>query len=183
MKAGRDFFVLRFWRIALSMAAVTALGASAASAQSSRNQDAVTDLKSDAPIKRAVGVEGRLKSAFWTTGSERDLFDMRLMKETRRLARAPDAMKNTRVWIARADVSELPGEEILMQIRSPLTCGSLGCELLVISEATGDPRVLLRTIGDTIDAPAMDELVVNKGSSRQRSWKYSREQFQPFDDR
>ena len=174
---------LNFRLIVLNIFAVAAVGASAASAQSSRDETTATVFKSEVPVNRSVGVEGRLKSAFWTTGSEKDLLDMRLMKETGRLKRAPEAMKNTRIWIARADVSELAGEEILMQIRSPLTCGSLGCELLVISEATGNPIVLLHTIGDTIDAPAMDELVINKGSTRQRAWKYSRARFQPIEKR
>ncbi len=129
-------------------------------------------------VNRAVGARGKLRDVYWTDGTEKDLRDMRLSSTTRRLARAPAARKHTKVWIARADVCGSADEEILMQIRSPLTCGSLGCEMVVLSEASGEPKVLLRTIGATIDVDATDEIVVDRDSNRRRNWKYRSGRFQ-----
>ena len=123
---------------------------------------------------RAVGVSGRLRQVYWTTApdSEKYLSDMKLDRESARMARAPATRRHTKVWMARADVCGLPGDEILMQIRSPLTCGTLGCEMIVLSDAGGSPRVIMRTVGDTIDSPVLDGIVINRGSRNQRAWRY-----------
>lgn len=183
MKAGIKIANLRFAFSALAAFALTGAGVSTAGAQTSRSQNDAARAPIQIPLDRAVGVEGRLAQTLWETGSEKDLYDMRLVSEMRRLARVPGALKNTKVWTTRADVSALAGEEILIQIRSPLTCGSLGCEMIVLSEASGSPQVLLRTIGDTIDAPRMDELVVNRGSNRERAWRLRSNRFQQMNKR
>ncbi|WDI32188.1 hypothetical protein PUV54_03150 [Hyphococcus flavus] len=183
MKAVSKVTKLRFAFSALAVFALAGAGASAANAQSNRSQNDAARAELQIPLDRPVGVEGRLAQTLWGTGSEKDLYDMRLINEVRRLARVPGAMRNTKVWTTRADVSALAGEEILIQIRSPLTCGSLGCEMIVLSEASGSPLVLLRTIGDTIDAPRMDELVVNRGSNRERAWRLRSNRFQQMDKR
>ena len=178
MNALSEFAKLRFLLLALSVCALTAISTSASSAQKSRDKNEAAALQDQAFMNRAVGAKGRLKRVYWTTGSESDLYEMRLEKQARRLANVTGAMRNTRIWIARADVCGLAGDETLVQIRSPLTCGSLGCELVVLSETTGSPRVLLRTIGNSIDAPAMDELVINQDSNRERAWRYGGGRFQ-----
>jgi len=144
------------------------------STQSTSEISAYDQSKYATAPNRAVGVEGRLRQVYWTTApdSEKYLADMQMDRESARISRAPGAMRHTKVWMARADVCGLPGDEILMQIRSPLTCGTLGCEMIVLSDAGGSPRVIMRTVGDTIDSPVIDGIVINRGSKNQRAWRY-----------
>ena len=159
--------------IAAGAASMMAAFIAPALAQTAADQTAARS-KYATSTNRAVGVEGRLKDVYWSTApsSEGYLAEMKMAREAGRLLKAPGAMKRTKVWMARADVCNLPGDEILMQIRGPLTCGSLGCEMAVLSDADGAPRVLLRTVGDTIDAPVIDGLVINRGAKNQRAWRY-----------
>ncbi|MCA8889553.1 MAG: hypothetical protein KDA46_12025 [Parvularculaceae bacterium] len=154
--------------------AVLALAAAApAAAQTADDRQSVQLSSSLIMTNRAVGVEGRMKQVRWASAPQRELVDKRLTKTMRRLAAAPDAMGQTRVWTARADICDLPGEEILMQIRSPLTCGTLGCEMVVLSDAGGAPQVVLETVGDTIDTRSPGEIIVNRGDRHERSFRYS----------
>ena len=148
-----------------------------ASFQTRDDPNAVTASASLVPTNRSVGISGKMKAVKWATSPEKSLYDMRLEKTALRLARTPGAMRATKIWTARADVCDLPGDEILMQIRSPLTCGSLGCELLVLSDAGGAPRVVLQAIGDTIDSPARDKIVINQGVRRERTFDYVGDSF------
>lgn len=177
MRSIYEIFEKRFLVLALVFFSMTPWINNSALGQTSDLQAETALSQVETTSSRAVGVAGALKRVPWSAGSGADLYNMRLVKMARRLEQTPGAMKNTKIWIARADICALAGDEILMQIRSPLTCGSLGCELVVLSEANGGPQVLMRTIGDTIDAPAMNEIVINQGSNRQRSWKYDRGRF------
>lgn len=172
MCSANELHKKRFLLSALGVFALATFGFNSAGAQTADRQNATVLSQIEIPAARAVGVKGRLSRVLWSTGSGKDLYAMRLLKTASRLERAPGAMKNTKIWMARADICSPPGDEILMQIRGPLTCGSLGCEMVILSEASGAPRVLLHTIGDTIDSPATDEVTINQGSSRQRDWKY-----------
>lgn len=162
----------RFLVLALALVSLTPLNINSALAQTTDVQSDTAQTQVEVSSNRAVGVTGYLRRVPWTNATGADLYNMRMVKMARRLEQTPGAMKNTKIWIARADICSLAGDEILMQIRSPLTCGSLGCEMVILSEASGGPQVLMRTIGDTIDAPGMNQVVVNQGTDRQRSWNY-----------
>ncbi len=173
MRSARSSSKIASSRVAACAAAAMTAFIAPASAQTTNSQS-VAPSKYATSTNRAVGVEGRLKEVYWSTApsSEEYLAEMSMAREASRLLKAPGAMRRTKVWMARADVCNLPGDEILMQIRGPLTCGSLGCEMVVLSDADGAPRVLLRTVGDTIDAPVIDGLVINRGAKNQRAWRY-----------
>lgn len=178
MRSVNNFYKVRLLSSALGVLALASLCGGPVHAQDTRGRANAVISQNEISVNRAVGVSGSLRRVAWSTGSEKDLYNLRLLEVASRLARTPGVMRNTKIWTARADVCGLAGDEILIQIRSPLTCGSLGCEIMVLSEAGGRPEVLLRTIGDTIDAPAMNELTINQGSNRQRSWKYGQDRFQ-----
>lgn len=169
--------------LALGCSLFTIAEFSGAAAQTNDARSAVAAVKSLEARPQPVGRKGAMSEVFWSTAPSENLYEMRLLKTAREIESIPGAMRNTKVWMARADICSTPGDEILMQIRSPLTCGTLGCEMVVLSDAVGPPRVLMRTIGDSIDAPAMDQLTINSGSTRQRSWKYDRGQFQQLQRR
>ncbi|MCB2114425.1 MAG: hypothetical protein R3C42_05845 [Parvularculaceae bacterium] len=161
--------------IASCLAICAVSPAAPAFAQTQDEAQAVSASRYARAPNRAVGVEGRMKEVYWAAepDSARLFAKMQMFAEAGRIARAPGALRHTKVWTARADVCSTPGEEILMQIRSPLTCGSLGCEMLVLSDAGGGaPRVIMRTVGDSIDSPVIDGLIINRGSKNQRAWRY-----------
>lgn len=153
-----------------------AAGFAPAHAQTGAQEDPAS-FTADGSAVRPVGSEGRLRRMNWVRASERDLYALRLDQTARQLSSAPGAMERSDIWMARADVCATAGDEVLMQIRSPLTCGTLGCVMMVITESGGAPRVLLRTVGDTLDSPVTDEIIVNRGSSQQRIWRYARGRF------
>lgn len=173
MRSAYSFSKILALSLAAGAAATMIALVAPASAQTASGQYSETSRYATS-TNRAVGVEGRLKQIYWSRApsSEGYLTEMSMAREASRISKTPGAMQRTRVWMARADVCNLPGDEILMQIRGPLTCGSLGCEMVVLSDAEGAPRVLLRTIGDTIDAPVIDGLVINRGAKNQRVWRY-----------
>ena len=39
----------------------------------------------------------------------------------------------TKVWVATADVASAPGVETFYHLKGPLTCGRIGCDLIVVS--------------------------------------------------
>jgi hypothetical protein len=143
-----------------------------AAAQTREDDNKATLSAAQVQSSRAVGTRGRLSNIYWTEMSEQTLFDMKISSSTRRLPIEPGVRSRAKIWTARADVCDLPGDEILVQIRSPLTCGSLGCEMMVASDAGGAPRVLMRTIGNSIDAPSSDAITINAGAKTERSWRY-----------
>lgn len=169
---------MRALSLALCCVAFAYGGVGAASAQTSELQ---TSIQPRVDRTQPVGRKGRLRNVYWSVASDEQLYQMQLLKTARELATTPGAMQRTRVWMARADICGAEGEEILMQIRSPLTCGTLGCEMVVLTEAGGGgPRVLMRTIGNSIDAADLDELTINEGTKLERRWSYARGRFQPM---
>lgn len=159
-------------------AGLFSLAVATASAQVPTTDKDATQSREQIVSARTVGVKGALRSVVWSDASLQDLTQLRLEKTAATLSRTPGAMRHTKVWVARADVCSEAGEETLVQIRSPLTCGSLGCQMMILSEAGVAPRVLMQTVGDTIDAPALDEIVINSGDARQRVWRYDRGLYQ-----
>ncbi len=149
-----------------------------ASAQTAAAEKDATQSREQIVSARTVGVKGALRSVVWSDASLQDLAKLRLENAAATLSRTPGALRHTKVLVARADVCSEAGEETLVQIRSPLTCGSLGCQMMILSETGAAPRVLMQTIGDTIDAPALDEIVINSGDVRQRVWRYDRGLYQ-----
>lgn len=148
-----------------------------ASAQVAASEPAATS-QGEAVAARAVGVKGAMRRVSWSDATLQDLQRLRLEKTATTLSRTPGALRHTKIWIARADVCSDAGDEVLVQIRSPLTCGTIGCEMVVLNAAGVAPRVILQTVGDTIDSPAPDALIINDGTKYQRSWRYEGVRFQ-----
>lgn len=167
--AGVSFIALAAAPLAPALAQMANDPATGASAVAASPNSTSTDTMR---TSRAVGVRGKLKDIYWVETPEPAFAAMTDGSEEMRSAAPAQLKVRRKVWTARADVCGLPGEEILVQIRSPLTCGSLGCQMMVMSDAGGTRRVLMQTIGDTIDAPAIDQLTINAGSKSQRSWRY-----------
>lgn len=156
-----------------SLALIAApLAPAPAAAQTNREPGAPALSANLIQTNRAVGVRGNLKNTYWVETSDKALDDILGESGRARMASAPAIKTRRTVWMARADIASAPGDEILVQIRSPLTCGTLGCQMMVVSEAGGEKRVLMETVGDTIDAPSTDDVTINAGSKSQRSWRY-----------
>ena len=169
-------FELRHFLAAAGVIALLIIGTGPAGAQTFDSQESVQSEQ----IKRSgrpVGIRS-FSNIYWQKQSQRELYDMRLFNMARRLERTPGVMENNNVWMARADVCDEPGDEILLQVRSPLTCGTLGCQIMVISEASGAPRVILSTIGNSIDGQGRNALSMNEGTSSERQWSYRGGRFQ-----
>jgi len=118
---------------------------------------------------------GGAVSLEFSRGGVQDLQDARLTALAEKLASVPGVPEQTKVWIATADVASAPGVETIYHVKGPLTCGSHGCELVVVSEAQ---NILLETAGDSIEAPEMDTLVVNPGSGSETIWTFNGDTFE-----
>jgi len=178
MRSARSFRNLRACFAAAGIFSLAVSAVAPAFAQASTRDAAAAPSQSEPVAARAVGAKSALRRVSWSDATIEDLTRLRLGKTALSLSRAPGALPHTKVWIARADVCSETGEETLVQVRSPLTCGTLGCQMMIVTEAGGAPRVLMQTVGDTIDAPAMDEIVINGGAPRERVWRYDRGLYQ-----
>lgn len=105
----------------------------------------------------------------FSLGSIDDLRKFQLSSLIDKIESVEGVAEETKVWVAAADVASAPGEETFYHVKGPLTCGRIGCELIVIG-ASGS--VLLETIGEDVSAPAMDTLVVNQGSGTAVVWVF-----------
>jgi len=110
----------------------------------------------------------------FSIGSIDDLRRAQLSPVIDKIESVEGVAEETKVWVAEADVASAPGAETFYHVKGPLTCGRIGCELIVIS-ASGS--VLLETIGEDVSAPAIDTLVVNQGSGTAVVWVFDGAEF------
>ncbi len=113
----------------------------------------------------------------FSRGSAKDLYAARMDQTMARIERSTGAEDQTKVWIAHADVASLPGLETIVHVKNPVSCGSLGCELVIMGEIDGKKTVLLRTICETITSLAQDKLVMNQGSKYEMTWVFDGAKF------
>ncbi len=81
----------------------------------------------------------------------------------------------TKVWVATADVASAPGVETFYHLKGPLTCGRIGCDLIVVSASKA---VLLETIAEGVSSPQIDTLIVNQGTDTAVTWVFNGSKFE-----
>ena len=116
----------------------------------------------------------RAVSIDFSRGGVDDLRNLQLTDLLSKIESVPGVSDETKVWIASADVASAPGSETLYHIKGPLTCGSVGCDLIV---AGGSDQILLETVGESVDAPEMDTLIINQGASSETVWEFNGDRF------
>lgn len=124
-----------------------------------------------------ASLEQSVQSIDFTIGSMEDLRDAQLSNLIEKIESVPGVAEKTKVWIAIADVASAPGQEEFFHIKGPLTCGRIGCDLVVMGEHNGVQKVFLETIGESVEAPAFDELVINKGTNQEVIWEFNGEEY------
>jgi len=139
------------------------------SSSGATDDEATSNESNDEPADAASGGA----DIVFTRGSLSDLVDAQLAGVIKKLESVPGVSDTTKVWIADADVASAPGVERIFHIKGPLTCGSAGCDLIV----TGGGHTLLETIGEGIDCPEIDTLVINQGTALEAAWVFNGETF------
>ncbi|WDI32187.1 hypothetical protein PUV54_03145 [Hyphococcus flavus] len=149
--------------------AVRDTGVSVAQAEPSESADSAQQEPAainNNSTRRAVSID-------FSRGGVDDLRDLQLTELLSKLESVPGVSDDTKVWIASADVASTPGSETLYHIKGPLTCGSAGCDLIV----AGGSQILLETVGESVDAPAIDTLIINQGTSSETVWEFNGDRF------
>jgi hypothetical protein len=127
---------------------------------------------SDASISMAQGAPATTLS--FALGSMDDLRAAGLATLAERVGRVEGVADETKVWVARGDVARAPGVETIYHVKGPLTCGRIGCDIAVVSAAGG---LLLETVGETVDVPEPDTLVINEGTPSEVVWVFDGARF------
>ena len=110
-------------------------------------------------------------------GAFENLEDVPLSKLVEKIESVTGVAEETKVWVATANVASTPGSETLFHVKGPLTCGSVGCELIVVGDWGGTQKILLETVGERVDAPEIDTLIVNQDTVSEVVWKFNGEKF------
>ncbi|GEM_PF-5286392 len=106
------------------------------------------------------------------------LYQLGLRELGARIEKAPEeALKKTTIFVASADVASLPGPEAVAFVKGPVTCGRVGCKLVIVGLIDGKKTTLLETLGETIDAPSIDKIIVNRGTEFEVVWEFDGEAF------
>lgn len=191
--------IMRISKAALMAAIVAATGACALGAAAAQDAPPSDDRDSPANVTAfelpraaqdvssvrasvAAGTQDRDSIAkngiVFRSGSSKTLAALGLRQLSAELAEAPKGVaEKTKVFVASADVASLPGPEAVAFVKGPVNCGSLGCTLVIVGLKGGTKVTLLDTLGVTIDSPAMDKIIVNKGTDYEVVWTFNGEQF------
>jgi len=143
-------------------------------AQESHRADATQIAGEANAVKNAA--RGAAEIRFYA-GSMQDLYVAPMRGTMARIERAEGVAEKTRIWVAHADLARTPGMETIIHVKSPISCGSAGCELVILSGTGDSQKVLLRTIGETISSPAYDRVVINEGSWSETTWEFNGAKF------
>ncbi len=76
----------------------------------------------------------------------------------------PGVAAKTRVWVAKADLTRLPGLETIVQVKSPVTCGRIGCSIVILGTVGGTEKIILETVGETIEFQRTDRIRIHQGT-------------------
>jgi len=85
----------------------------------------------------------------------------------------PGVAEKTRVWVAQADLARLPGLETIVHVKGPVTCGRIGCNIVILGNVGGTEKIILETIGETIESPRRDRIIINQGTEYQIKWRFN----------
>lgn len=88
------------------------------------------------------------------------------------LERSPRLAARTKVWVAYVDICDLPGDETIMHVEGPLTCGSAGCQMVVTGVVGGRKQIISRMVGDSISVPRRGEIIMNEGTKSETAWSF-----------
>ncbi|MBT8472236.1 MAG: hypothetical protein HKP25_08305 [Marinicaulis sp.] len=127
----------------------------------------VSEVDEPAPRKAPESIE-------FSLGSIDDLRAIQLTDLLEKIEAAPDVAEKTKVWVAEADIASPSGDETIYHVKGPLTCGRIGCDIIVID---GSSSVLLETVGEGISSPEMDTLIINEGSPTEVTWVFDGSEF------
>ncbi len=89
----------------------------------------------------------------------------------------PGVAEKTRVWVAQADVSRLPGLETIVQVKGPMTCGRIGCNIIILGKVGGVDKIILETMGETIESSRTDRVRINQGTGKVIEWRFNGSRF------
>lgn len=156
--------------VAPAQEADASAGDAAAPATASSPEPAPVDA---APAANGSGVvlaqsDGPIDLSF-SRGTVEDLRSAGLSAEVEKVSSVAGVADETKVWIAEADIASAPGDETLYHVKGPLTCGGVGCDLIIV-DAAGD--TLLETVGEGVSAPQTDTLIINEGSPGEVTWVF-----------
>ena len=101
--------------------------------------------------------------------------DLRRNQLSAPLEKIESVAAETKVWVATADVASAPGVETFYHLKGPLTCGRIGCDLIVVSASKA---VLLETIAEGVSSPQIDTLIVNQGTDTVVTWVFNGSKFE-----
>ncbi|MCA8889552.1 MAG: hypothetical protein KDA46_12020, partial [Parvularculaceae bacterium] len=108
----------------------------------------------------------------FTLGSLDDLRREPVASLLEKIDSIPDVAERTKVWTARADVASAPGVETFYHVKGPVTCGRVGCDLVVLGDVGGARALLLDTVAEDVSSPQADTLVVNAGTPAEVTWVF-----------
>ena len=111
----------------------------------------------------------------FSIGSIDDLRTDQLAAIVAKIEEVEGVAGDTKVWVATADVASAPGAETFYHVKGPITCGRIGCDLVVVSASKA---VLLETVGEGVAAPQIDTLVINQGTGISVTWVFNGSEYE-----
>ncbi len=111
----------------------------------------------------------------FSIGSIDDLRRDRLSTPLEKIESVAGVAVETKVWVATADVASASGVETFYHLKGPLTCGRIGCDLILVSASKA---VLLETIAEGVSSPQIDTLIVNQGTDAAVTWVFNGSEFE-----
>ena len=111
----------------------------------------------------------------FSIGSIDDLRRDQLSTPLEKIESVAGVAAETKVWVATADVASAPGVETFYHLKGPLTCGRIGCDLILVSASKA---VLLETIAEGVSSPQIDTLIVNQGTDAAVTWVFNGSEFE-----
>lgn len=111
----------------------------------------------------------------FSIGSIDDLRRDQLSTPLEKIESVAGVASETKVWVATADVASAPGVETFYHLKGPLTCGRIGCDLILVSASKA---VLLETIAEGVSSPQIDTLIVDQGTDAAVTWVFNGSEFE-----
>ncbi len=122
-----------------------------------------------------TGGEDAPASIDFSIGSIDDLRRDQLSTPLEKIESVAGIAAETKVWVATADVASAPGVETFYHLKGPLTCGRIGCDLILVSASKA---ILLETIAEGVSSPQIDTLIINQGTDAAVTWVFNGSEFQ-----
>lgn len=139
--------------------------------------DAAADMDTQAPAETDVSQDDANAISF-SLGSLDNLRAEPLATLLAKVESVADVAADTKVWVAEADIARAPGAETIYHVKGPLTCGRIGCDLVVVGDHDGARKVFLQTVGESVSSPGVDTLVINEATPSAATWVFNGEVFE-----